>query len=444
MKSMDRGKVQLMPKNSQPMLGELQKLVPESRTSRLTTADEQRGAGLFRDLVLAGGKALGSALQLAGELPWYVSVAGTVEAWPQLTPNRQRSFLSALRSLESESGRRVRLSIGRGLYKVDPAAAAKLLVTALRELHPLEAFEPQDRQMFFSVLVGKNKPWLLQLDLKSFEQKDAEFFALCALECSGPASPPSAIAIIQWARPYRSLNALPGAVQSDLGKRFRKWSSRWQKQLTDEELPAVIAEILQEKLAKAEKRGTDPVAPAPDPRQLPEPRMDGNESGASPRKPVSEVTDLLRQIEARFRNLQSDLAAARRQLRQSKAESRPAKAVHGNESAEMDKLRMENAHLTETVRQLRSTMNELADNSFDEAISRKADTDSPMTDPTAQYKSLLTVRLRDAIASFQALNRDNHPSGLPLLLENVFQVLEESGLNLSGIETPPKAARRKY
>ena len=131
-----------MPKNSQPLLGELQKLSPGSGTGRLTTVDEQRGAGLFRDLVLAGGKALGSALQLAAELPWYVSVAGTVEAWPQFTPTRQRNFLGALRSLETEAGRRVCLSIARGLYKVDPAAAGKLLITTLRELHPAAAFDP--------------------------------------------------------------------------------------------------------------------------------------------------------------------------------------------------------------------------------------------------------------------------------------------------------------
>ena len=433
-----------MPKNSQPLLGELQKLIPGSGTVRLTAADEQRGAGLFRDLVLAGGKALGSALQLAAELPWYVSVAGTVEAWPQLTPTRQRNFLGALRSLETEAGRRVCLSIARGLYKVDPAAAGRLLIATLRELHPAEAFDPRNRQMFFSVLVGKNKPWLLQLDLKSLEQKDAEFLALCALESAGAASPPSAIAIIQWARPYRSLNTLPEAVQADLGRRFRKWSSRWQKHLTDEELPALITEILQGKFANAEKRDPGPLALAPDPRKLHESRADGKEPGEPARKQVSEIAGLLRQIEARFRDLQSDLTVARRQLRQSKAESRPAKAIHGTESAEIDKLRAENAGLTETVRQLRSTMNELADRSFDEAISRKADTDSPMTDPTAQYKSLLTARLRHAIASFQALNRENHPDALPLLLENIFQVLEENGLDLSGIETPPATAKRKY
>ena len=197
-------------------------------------------------------------------------------------------------------------------------------------------------------------------------------------------------------------------------------------------------------MANAEKSGTGSLAPAPDLRKLPEPRRDGKEPGEPARKQVGEIASLLRQVEARFRDLQSDLVAARRQLRQSKAESQPAKTVHGNDSAEIDKLRAENAGLTETVRQLRSTMNELADRSFDEAISRKADTDSPMTDLTAQYKSLLTARLRNAIASFQALNRQNHPDALPLLLENIFQVLEENGLDLSSIETPPETARRKY
>jgi hypothetical protein len=434
-----------MQKNFQPVLGELQKLIIQSKTGRLAAADEQRGAGLFRDLVLAGGKALSSALQLLGELPWYLSVAGTVEAWSQLSPARRRNFLSALGPLESEAGKRMRLSIARGLYKVDPAAAGKFLVTTLRELHQSETFDPRDRQTFFSVLIGKNKPWLLQFDLKSLEQTDAEFFARCALECCGSANPPSAMALVQWAKPYWSLNALPEAVQTELGKQFRKWSSRWQKLLANEDLPVALAESLQARSTKAEKSGTTPLAPAIDQRRLPKPKADGKEKPAlAARQPASEVTDLLRQIETRFHDLQSDLTTARHQLRQSRQESRPTGAVHGTEITELDKLREENARLTETVHQLRRTLNELADRSFDEAISRKADTDSPMTDPTAQFKSFLTVRLREAITNFQALNRENRPDGLPLLLESVFQVLEENGLNLSAIEAPPATVRRRY
>lgn len=433
-----------MPKNFQPVLDELQKLIVQARTGRLATTDEQHGAGLFRDLVLAGGKALGSALGLLQELPWYICVAGIVEAWSELTPARRRSFLGALNQLKSEAGKRMCLSIARGLHKVDSTAAGKLLVTTLRELHPSAAFDPRDRQMFFSVLIGKNKPWLLQFDLKSLEQTDAEFFALCALECCGSANPPSAIAVIQWAKPYRSLNTLPEAIQSELGRSFRKWSSRWKKELVNEELPASIAEILQERSAKAGKAGSTPLAQGADQRR-PKPKTDGKEQLASPAsQQAGEVTNLLRQVEARFHDLQSDLTAARRQLRRSRQERPPAELVRGTESADLDKLREENARLTETVNQLRRTLSELADRSFDEAISGKADTDSPMTDPTARFKSLLTVRLREAITNYQALNRENRPDGLPLLLESIFLVLEESGLNLSGIEAPPAAVRRRY
>lgn len=434
-----------MPKNFQPVLGELQKLIVQSRTGRLAAADEQRGAGLFRDLVLAGGKALSSALQLLGELPWYISVAGTVEAWSQLSPARRRNFLSALGPLEPESAKRMRLSIARGLYKVDPAAAGKLLITTSRELHQSETFDPRDRQTFFSVLIGKNKPWLLQFDLKSLEQTDAEFFARCALECCGSANPPSVMAVVQWAKPYRSLNALPGVVQTELGKQFRKWSSKWQKLLANEDLPVLLTESLQARASKPEKSGTTPLAPAVDQRRLLKHRADGKEKPALPgHQPAGEVTDLLRQIESRFHDLKSDLATAQRQLRQSRQESRPTEAVHGTGITGLDKLREENARLAETVFQLRRTLNELADRNFDEAMSRKADTDSPMTDPTAQFKSFLTVRLREAITNVQALNPENRPDGLPLLLESVFQVLEENGLNLSGIETPPASVRRRY
>ena len=56
--------------------------------------------------------------------------------------------------------------------------------------------------------------------------------------------------MIQWAKPFQPLNTIPEPLQQELGKTFRKWSSRWQKQLPEEDLPPVLKEILQAKLVK--------------------------------------------------------------------------------------------------------------------------------------------------------------------------------------------------
>ena len=111
-----------MAKNFQPLIDDLRAIIETSRKSRLSQADEQKGAALFKELVMCGGKPFSGALELLGDLPWFVPVNGTVEAWPQLAPAKQRSFLSALKPLESEASRRMRLSIARGLYKIDPGA----------------------------------------------------------------------------------------------------------------------------------------------------------------------------------------------------------------------------------------------------------------------------------------------------------------------------------
>ena len=111
---------------------------------------------------------------------------------------------------------------------------------------------------------------------------------------------------------------------------------------------------------------------------------------------------------------------------------------------EVGKLREENARLTETVTALRETLSDLASENFDQAVSRRIDTGEPVTDPVEQYKSLLTLRIREQIVNFQTLNRENNVDALPLLLDNILRTLQESGIDLENIETPPPQARRRY
>ena len=147
-----------MPKNFQPVVDELRVIIENSRSGRLSPTDEQKGAALFKELVTSGGKPLSSALELLGDLPWFVPVNGALDAWPQLTPAKKRSFLAALKPLESEASRRMRLSIARGLHKLDPTSALRLIVATLQSLRTETGLDPKDRQIFYSVLIGKNKP----------------------------------------------------------------------------------------------------------------------------------------------------------------------------------------------------------------------------------------------------------------------------------------------
>src|SRR6202049_3781820 len=112
-----------MAKKFQPLIDELRIIIENSRSGRLSPADEQKGASLFKELVMSGGKPLSSAMELLGDLPWFVPVNGALEAWPQLTPAKQRGFFAALKPLASWASRLMRLSIARGRHKLAPPSA---------------------------------------------------------------------------------------------------------------------------------------------------------------------------------------------------------------------------------------------------------------------------------------------------------------------------------
>jgi hypothetical protein len=466
-----------MVKNFQPLIDELRVIIENSRNGRLSPADEQKGAALFKELVTSGGKPLSSALDLLGDLPWFVPVNGALEAWPQMTPAKQRSFLAALKPLESEASRRMRLSIARGLHKLDATSALKLIVATLQSLRKENGLEPKDRQIFYSVLIGKNKPWLLQLDLKTLKPTEAQLVALTAIECVAGANPPATVAVIQWAKPYQPLNSIPEPLQQELGKIFRKWSSRWQKQLPEEDLPPILKEILQEKFAKAGSQLPDssgiqptkqePVQPSHQQNRRSQQRPQGRSQPAGhgdnrpersnrqrlekpptqhqkPQRTNFDLSDLLKQVQSQFNDLQQELDVARSHLRQSNQSTRQAD-VHTIEASHgVGALREENARLTETVSSLREALSDLASENFDQAVSRKADSGEPVTDPVEQYKSFLTLKVREQIVNFHTLNPDNNVDGLPLLLDNILRTLQECGIDLQNIEAPPPQARRKY
>ncbi|MBV9671411.1 MAG: hypothetical protein JO076_01115 [Verrucomicrobia bacterium] len=452
-----------MAKNFQPLLDELKNIIEASKSGRLSQADEQKGAGVFKDLVLAGGKALSSALELIGDLPWFVPVNGTVEAWAELTPARQKSFLAALKPLESASGQRIRLSMARGLYRVDSASALKLLVNTLQSIRKEAGLEVKDRQMIASTLIGKNKPWLLQVDPKGLKPVEAQLIALCAIESSTNANPPSAMAIMQWAKPFQPLAQIPEALQAEMAKTFRKWSSRWRSELAKEELPPQLAEAVQTKAAAVREPDNqqsqkpaqekpsvqEQIAPHPGPKhttklEQPVQRSERQDKHVVHPKTWPEISDLLRQVENRFHDLRTELSSVRNQLKQIQPQQKTPEPNSISHSREIAKLREENAQLCETINQLQETLNELANERFDIAISSGADTENPVTDPLQQYKSLLTMRLRDQITKFQALNRESHVDGLPLLVDNLLHTLEENGIDLSNLAPPPPPVKRRY
>jgi hypothetical protein len=433
-----------MPNDSEtPALGELRALVEQAKNGRLPAPEERRAAELIRELVLAGGKISSGALTLMGEMPWFLAVQGTVEVWPQLTPARRRSYLTFLRNLNSDSSRRTCLSIARSLLKIDPPAGTKLAAVTIAAMRGPSGLETRDRQTIFNVFVGKNKPWILQVDLSAIKPGDLKPLAQALLECVTLATPPAAISLIRWAKPFAALSGLSEQLQADLVKTVRKWSSRWRKELAELDPPPLVKEAVT--VPPAATKPTEPPRPAhpvqPAAAAKAKPPQPKRGEGRQPEERLG-LRQLLKQIEDRFNSLQSELAELKQQ--RPKEHLQRASAEHARSNDEVLKLQQENLQLSQTVAELRQTLSDLAATNFEEAVSRRSDTNAPLTDPVAQYRSLLTLRLGETMTRFQEINRDNQTDALPLLLENILVVLEQNGIDLSDVAAPPAPARRRY
>jgi hypothetical protein len=71
---------------------------------------------------------------------WGVSVKAVSAAWPEMKATARTGFLKALGAEENEPGRRIRLSIARGLFKLpDLPACTKLILGVAKEIRGKES-----------------------------------------------------------------------------------------------------------------------------------------------------------------------------------------------------------------------------------------------------------------------------------------------------------------
>lgn len=294
-----------MPKNTSAIIAQLSSLVDESKKTRLIPVMEEKGAGLVSELLSAGGKAQELAVTLMEEMPWVMAAEGTARAWPILTVARRRRYLKRLGELRSDSGWRTRLSIARGLFAIDPNAGAEVAIWALVERRQPRGLpsglDDKDRLAIFQVFVGKNRAWVLDADLSGTDQSGARLIAECVLECTMHASPPSTVALVQWAKPFAGLGDLPVSVQSELAKAYRKWSRRWRKELAKNNPPPIIASAL--------NIDSEPVEGGPSgTARLVGPAIKSPTKNGASHLVDAEIMDLLSRIEENLGALHHDVA----------------------------------------------------------------------------------------------------------------------------------------
>ena len=261
-----------------PNPSELEALAAKSAAQRLPAAEEEKAAELVRAGLLAGKEELAAVAAVLPRLGWAVAVKGVTNAWPELKATARTAFLKALIADESEAGRRIRLSLARGLFKVpDAAAGLKLALSVCKEIRDKKTGEiPQrEAQNFANVMIGKGKPWIALVPLAELKPADAALLVHCALVASfsvnGP--PVTPVGVLRWAAEGGQLADLHEGALALVVKGVARWSPKW-ADIFRREVPSAPEAILA--ALKLPEPAPAPAAPveAEEPSESPEASSD--------------------------------------------------------------------------------------------------------------------------------------------------------------------------
>lgn len=467
----------------------LNQLAEKAKTQRFSPAEEEQAKALLKTEFAGGKKTLSSAISAAISLPWIISTHAITGVWPDLKPLAQKSLLAALAKETSDPARRTRLSLARAFLKIDPALSAKLAGALCVEMlansesadsqnpeKPVEPGKPEkaetpalalkDRQLFYNVMIGQGKPWMLHLPLDDLKKAESAALVRCALAAcfEGKTAPFTQLSLIQWLAANDDLAELPAKTISLMANSVEKWNSRWKKELEKvESLPAPLLETAQKPTKSespktsapdrkpeketASEKPTQKNQPSENSRSRKKAGPDSPQKSSAPERPSQTHQNLprersapahfhlpatLKQIESHFKTLQDDLQKARAEIQNLKSRDRrqPMRKteVAPGENFDAEELRRHNSQLESTVADLRQQLEELAANSEDEAFSRQAGGEAE------QFKTLLGIKLRDQFEEFEAMKREAADEVFREhyrdMLDSIFQLLEKQGVPL--------------
>jgi hypothetical protein len=207
-------------------------LANRAQKGRLSAADEEQAAKLLTAALQDGREGLARAVEQLPRLPWIIGVNGVTAAWPEMKPAVRNRLLASLARVDSDAARRVRLSLARGLFKLEPTVAAKLAVGVAKEIRDKEtgAISAKNAQVFANVLIGRAKPWLAQLPLAEMKPTEADLLVHCALMAvfTVPHTPVTQLGVIKWAAAAGKLGKLQKSATEIIIKGLGRWSGKWQ------------------------------------------------------------------------------------------------------------------------------------------------------------------------------------------------------------------------
>jgi hypothetical protein len=251
-------------------------LLAKAATQRLSIPEEEKAIGLIRDRLLAKKDVFMPTVELLPKLGWAVASKSVGAAWPEMKATAKNALIKILSADESEPSRRIRLSIGRSLFKVpDLPASLKLIIGVAKEIRDKEtsAITAKDAQMFSNVTIGKGKPWIAQLALAEVKPADADLLIHAAIFAGFILNQPpiTQIGILKWAAEAGRLERLHESAQALVVKAVGRMSNKWQSVLRKDvpELPQEIAAALKHGGAPAAEKAESLEAEAEEDDGLP-------------------------------------------------------------------------------------------------------------------------------------------------------------------------------
>ena len=221
-------------------------LMAEAQRRRLPPADEEKFVRMVVETLQGGREGLARALKHLPRMPWMLAVNSVSAAWPEMKPTLRNRLLAGLAREDSEAARRTRLSLARGLYKLDVPAALKIAAGVAKDLRDKEtsAVTHKDAQIFTNVLIGRAKPWLVHLPLADLRPAEADVLVHSALVSvfQLPHSPATQLGVLKWAGEAGRLGKLHPHVAALMLKAFERWNARWRSVLK-KDVPSLPAEL---------------------------------------------------------------------------------------------------------------------------------------------------------------------------------------------------------
>lgn len=435
---------------------QLQEIIHQAKSSRLAPADEDRAVQLLKQAVAGGPKALPAAVEAILSLPWNASLKAVAESWPETKPAGRTRLLTGLARTDSDASRRIRLSLARGLHAQDPAAALKLLSGVCEAMGGAQGgSSTKDRQIFANVMLGKARPWIMNIAMAEMKPGDALKLIIPALESCHQAPIFTQIWVLRWICDAEKFDALTAEHIESIGKSINRWQPRWHKELRKiipklpdslenalaanggrppaaaaADMPAAAEEPVEgveEAPAEAEEEDEsrpEPRPPAPPPRAAErEPRAPRERGGGA-----FDLGRSLREIEAYVARLRAEVQQAQLTARRGAPErqraGRPQQA--GASTEELEELRRHNQQLEEQNEELRRRIEELTADHEDRAATLE------INDTLEQFKTFLGLKLKEDFADYTAISRESLNEVVRRhaheILGRIFAILQAEGV----------------